>query len=184
MTERKQKLDAQLCKHSYDEATERVSRLASYATSRSLKKIGFGDYYSLAEELCKKDIIVLSISIRRLAEMTKSATHLKELKVRSFNTDNEKNHTETQESCWNIIGNILHGVEIDVMKDVGKYTSADIFDAMNNYEEIDAALSIKSDKFHKKTFSAVEFLICINTFLDGAEDILSKNRIFVGSLYE
>ncbi|MBC7314198.1 MAG: hypothetical protein H5U11_17055 [Rhizobium sp.] len=90
MTERKQKLDAQLCKHSYDEATERVSRLASYATSRSLKKIGFGDYYSLAEELCKKDIIVLSISIRRLAEMTKSAAHLKELKVRSFNTDNEK----------------------------------------------------------------------------------------------
>lgn len=184
MIVKEKKLNAQLCKHSFNEATERVARLASYATSRSLKKIGFGDYYSIAEELCKKDLIILSISIRRLAEMTKSSSELKKLQIKAITIDNDKNHVKTRENCWDIIGNILHGVEIDVMKDVGKYTSADIFEAMNNKDEIDAALTIESDKFHRKMFSAVEFLRCINTFLEKSEDILSENKIFVGSLYD
>lgn len=176
-------LNSQLCKHAYSEAVERIARLASYASSRSLQHLGFGEYFSLAEELCKKDLIILSISIRRLAEMTKSATILKNLRVKSVVTHPDNSKSITQENCWDIIGNILHGVEIDVFKDVGKYASKDLLEVIQNKDEIDAALSIRSEKFHRKTFALIDLLRCLNSFLDEAEDILAKNRIFVGSLY-
>ncbi|MBW6422625.1 hypothetical protein KX729_14295 [Rhizobium sp. XQZ8] len=184
MTSRVQNLNAQLCKHSYSEAVIAIARLASYATSRSLKHLGFGDYFWLAEELCKKDLILLSISIRRLAEMTKSSSNLKKLRLKAVLTDSDKKREITQENCWNIVGNIIHGVEIDVFKDIGKFAAKDIFEVMENKEEIDAALSVKSDTFHQKTFALIDLLRCLNTYLDDADDILAENKIFVGSLYE
>ncbi|KKX34079.1 hypothetical protein [Rhizobium sp. LC145] len=180
----KLKLNPQLCKHAYDEAVERIARLAAYATSRSLKILGFGDYFSLAEELCKKDLIILAISVRRLAEMTKSTSELKNLRIKAMITDERGNHTGGQENCWDIVGNILHGVEIDVFKDVGKYISEDFMEIMRNKDEIDAAISIKSEKFHKKMFKLTDFLRCINEYLDKADETLSDNGIFVSDLYQ
>jgi hypothetical protein len=176
------KLNGQLCTHSYNEAVERIARLASYSTSRNLKIIGFGDYFSIAEELCKKDLIILAISIRRLAEMTKSIHALKNKRIRAGNKNQSVPLSDSQENFWNIIGNIIHGVEIDVFKDIGKYVEKDMFKAVNNMEEIDAAICIKSDKFSAK-IQLTDFLKCLNTYLEEAEEILSDNRIFVGSLY-
>ncbi len=184
MTNVKLKLNPQLCKHSYNEAVERIARLASYATSRSLKHLGFGDYFSLAEELCKKDLIVLSISIRRLAEMTKSQTNLKKQRIKALRVDADEARRVGDENCWDLLGNIIHGIEIDVFKDIGKFTSKDIFEVMENKEEIDAALSIKSDKFHAKTFALTDLLRGLNDYLDEADQILADHKIFVGSLYE
>ncbi len=115
--------------------------------------------------------------------MTKTTEKLKRLILKSVNTDNSGNHHQTKENCWDLVGNILHGVEIDIFKDVGKYKSANIIEAIENTDEIDAAFSVKSDKYARKMFSSIDFLRCVNQFLEDAEEVLSENKIFVGSLY-
>jgi CRISPR/Cas system CSM-associated protein Csm2 small subunit len=178
------KLNSQLCSHAYNEAVEKIARLAAYATSRSLAAVGFGDYFHLAEELAQKDLIILCISTRRLAEMTKSNSNLKKKQVKSAYKKTDGTHHTTQVNCWDIIGNILHGVEIVIYKDTGKYTEKDILKAIENTDEIDAAISIKSDKFERKIFSLTDFLKCLNDYIDEANDILADNKIFLGSYYK
>ncbi|AYD01217.1 hypothetical protein NCHU2750_18290 [Neorhizobium sp. NCHU2750] len=116
--------------------------------------------------------------------MTKSQSALKSKQVRSAYKDASGKHQSRQENCWDIIGNILHGVEILIYKDVGKYVETDIMKIVENTDEIDAAIAIKSDKFSQKVFRLTDFLKCLNEYLDDANDILAQNKIFVGSLYK
>lgn len=49
-------------------------------------------------------------------------------------------------------------------------------------EEIDAAISIKSDKFDRKYFALTDLLVAINTYIESVSD--SVEGIFLGSAYE
>ena len=178
------RLNEQLCKHAYYETTERIARLACFATARSIEKIGFGEYCILSEELAKKDLIILSISLRRLSELTSSQGNLKSENIKIMKKSKSKNYSEHSDSCWNLIGNLIHGQEITITKEIPGKISDDILEMIQNTIEIDALISIKSDKFERKIFSAVDFIKAVNNYMETAESILSDSKIFVGSLYQ
>ncbi|NTJ42718.1 hypothetical protein G6L28_08950 [Agrobacterium larrymoorei] len=180
------KVDRDLCKHAYADTIESISRLASYATSRSLKDLGYGEYYNISENLCRKDLLILCISTRRFAEITNTVSALK-----SHNVSISDNVALTQggvrsDSAWNIIGNIIHGNEMKVFKDLGtiNYASGqiDLIKWLDTKEEIDAAISIKSDKFERKYFALMDLLTAINTYIESVSD--SVEGIYLGSAYE
>ena len=97
-------LNAALCKHAFATSVEALARLACYATSRNLKSIGYGEYYSVAEELCRSDIINLSISIRRMSELTKCQNILKEKSIEIIEFSSGKSKTDQSvrrtDSCY------------------------------------------------------------------------------------
>jgi len=180
------RMNTALCRLAYEDSIEAVARLATYSTSRPLKIFGRGEYYTISSELSKKDLIVLAISIRRLAELTKSQAILKAHELAHRMPASSSPSTDHKISCWKLIGNIIHSVEIEVFKDVGRllYGYTDILKAMENKEEIDVAITLKSDKDPEKLFRLNDFIIEINKYLEEANDILSDNGIFVGSTYE
>ncbi|MCZ7471937.1 hypothetical protein M0412_02780 [Agrobacterium sp. O3.4] len=180
------KVDRDLCKHAYADAVEAISRLASYATSRSLKILDHGEYYSVAENLCRKDLLILCISARRFAEITQTVPILKSKNVRISGEPSANSGKGRVDSAWNIIGNVIHGNEITVFKDFGtmEYVAGriDLNKWLDIKEEIDAAISIKSDKFDRKYFALTDLLVAINTYIESVSD--SVEGIFLGSAYE
>ncbi|MDK4701291.1 hypothetical protein PH562_03510 [Rhizobium sp. CNPSo 4062] len=179
-------MNAALCRLAYEDSVEALARLAAYSTSRPLKIFGYGEYYTISSELCKKDLIVLAISIRRLAELTKSQDILKAHEFVHRMPTSSSLSTDHKISCWKLIGNIIHSVEIEIIKDVGMllYGYTDILKVMENKEEIDVAITLKSDKDPEKLLRLNDFIIEINKYLEEANDILSDNGIFLGSAYE
>ncbi len=180
------KVDRDLCKHAYTDTIESISRLASYATSRNLKALGYGEYYNIAENLCRKDLLILCISTRRFAEITNTQSELKSRTV-SISDDVAKSQGGTRsDSAWNIIGNIIHGNEMKVFKDLGtmNYTAGqiDLVKWLDTKEEIDTAISIKSDKFDWKYFSLIDLLSAINNYIESVSD--SIEGVYLGSTYE
>ncbi|MEJ8311414.1 hypothetical protein [Agrobacterium larrymoorei] len=180
------RVDRDLCKHAYADTIESISRLASYATSRSLKALGYGEYYNIAENLCRKDLLILCISTRRFAEITNTVSELKSRTV-SISDDVAKSQGGTRSnSAWNIIGNIIHGNEMKVFKDLGTMNYAvgeiDLIKWLDTKEEIDTAISIKSDKFERKYFSLIDLLSAINNYIESVSD--SIEGVYLGSSYE
>jgi hypothetical protein len=183
------KLDKSLCRHAYHSAVESLARLSCYATSRNLIAIGHGEYYAVAEELFKKDILEIAISIRRLSELTGTQSVLKSTNMKVVQKDKETEIARKSDSLWNIIGNIIHGVQIDVVKSIGfmEYLdgkNTDLLKAIENKDEVDAMITIKSDKFSLKAFNSVEFCAKINIALDHINDHMADNGLFLGGAYE
>ncbi|GAK69296.1 hypothetical protein RRU01S_04_01180 [Agrobacterium rubi TR3 = NBRC 13261] len=186
MKKLKQKVDRDLCKHAYNDTIEAVSRLAAYATSRSLKILGHGEYYTVAENLCRKDLLILGISARRFAEISQTTSSLKSRNVRISDQVSKEAGEKKSDSAWNIIGNIIHGNEITIFKELGKLEYAadriDIFTSVTMTEEFDAAISIKSDKFERKYFILTDLLGAINSYIEEVSD--SIDGVYLGSAYE
>jgi len=180
-------INKSLSKHAYSDALEAISRIACFTTSRNLKVLGRGEYYTIGQELLKKDLLILAISVRRLAELTQSQDILKNKAVNIRARHRAKNQ-EKAESCWNLIGNIVHGVDVTIFKDVGYMKlRAEILDFDTYYhttDECDAALSITSDKHGSKTLKLTDFLVQINSYVEEANEILSDNGIYIGSGWE
>ncbi|BCH59153.1 hypothetical protein RvVAT039_02620 [Agrobacterium vitis] len=181
----KKSLDRALCRHAFDDTVVSTARLAAYSTSRSLKAIGHGEYYNISEDICKKDLLILSISVRKLAEITETTSKLKEKSIQCMKPEQEKNNISSI-SVWDLIGNIIHGVEIDVVKNIGMalYAHSDPLKASRSKEEIDAAVIIKSDKFPRRAFKLNDFISHINTYTDEANDKMSEHGIYLGSGFE
>lgn len=179
-------MNAALCRLAFEASVEAIARLAAYSTSRPLKAFGYGEYYSISSELCKKDLIMLAISVRRLAELTKSQHNLRAYEFIHRMPTSPSPSTDHKISCWKLIGNIIHSIEIEIIKDVGVflYSRTDMLKAMDSVEEIDVAIILKSDKDPEKLFKLNDFIIEINKYLEEANDILSDNGIFLGSAYE
>jgi hypothetical protein len=176
------KLNEQLCKHSYYETNERIARMACFSTSKNIEKIGYGEYQTVAEELAHKDLIVMAISVRRLAELTKSQNLLKKRNLHIVKSDSRDNSQMTNDNCWNLIGNIIHGQEIGITKEIPRYISENLFEMIRNRIEVEAIIDVKSEKSQIKVFSAVHILKELVSYMEEVEDILSKNKIFVGSM--
>jgi hypothetical protein len=189
--EQKKRLDATLCKHAYTDTIEALARIAAFTTSRSLEKIGHGEYYSISEELFKKDIILFSISIRRLAELThtKHILNSRNLKTLTNLMDNDKETQRGTENCWNLIGNIIHSSNIIILKSESTIShmfslEADILEIMQNKKERDAVIIVKSEKFPNKTIQMIDFCVAINEATDEINDVMSDEGVFVGHTYE
>lgn len=182
----KHKVDRDLCKHAYTDTVEAVSRLAAYATSRSLKVLGHGEYYTVAENLCRKDLLILSISARRFAEISQTTYALKSRNIRISDQVSMEARERKSDSAWNIVGNIIHGNELTIFKEVGKLEYAagkvDAFTSVMMTEEFDAAISIKSDKFERKYFALTDLLEAVNSYIEEVSD--SIEGVYLGSAYE
>lgn len=181
------KMNAALCRLAYEDSVEALARLAAYSTSRPLKIFGYGEYYTISSELCKKDLIILAISIRRLAELSKSQDILKTYEFSCHvPTSSHPASRDYKISCWKIIGNIIHSIEIEAIKDIGMflYAFSDPLKAIESKEEIDVAITLKSDKGPQKIFRLNDLIIEINKYIEDASDILSDSGIFLGSAYE
>ncbi|MDO1584424.1 hypothetical protein [Rhizobium oryzicola] len=157
--------------------------MACFATSKNIEKIGNGEYQIVSEELAHKDLIILAISIRRLAELTKSQHLLKKRNLKIVKSESYKNDQQATDNCWNIIGNIIHSQDIVLTKHIPQCLSNDIYEMMKNRIEVEAIIDVKSDRKHTKTFSAVHFLKELVSYMEEIEDILSDNKIYVGSLF-
>jgi len=179
-------LNKNLSKHAYSDAVEAISRVACFTTSRNLQFLGRGEYYTIAEELFRKDLLVLGISVRRLAELTKSQNMLQSRTIKILTHQNDQ-VTERIDTCWNLIGNIVHGLEIEIYKDLGRWAlrmgNIDFHTYWEATEESDAAISIKSDKHGYKSLKMSDFLVKINSYVEEANEVLSDNGIYVGSTW-
>ncbi len=180
----KRSLDRVLCRHAFDDAVVATARLAAFSTSRSLKSIGHGEYYNISSDLCKKDLLIAAISIRKLAELTNTTSALKSKQIRFFDSKKQKESAQSI-SSWDLIGNIIHGIELEIVKDTMFLLSfTDILEAINNTEEIDAIVIIKSDKFPRKLFQLNDFISHLNDYTEEANEEMASNGVFLGSLYE
>ncbi|GEO86759.1 MULTISPECIES: hypothetical protein [Alphaproteobacteria] len=178
-------LDKTLCRHAFDDAVVAIARLAAFSTSRSLKAIGHGEYYTISADLCKKDLLIAAISVRKLSEITSTSSTLKNNSVR-FLENKTQQKLASSISVWDLIGNIIHGVELEIIKNIGMFmfASTDPLRAMNSTDEIDAAVIIKSDKFDRRAFKLNDLISHVNTYIEEANDEMAKHRIFLGSGYE
>lgn len=185
MTSSRLKLDHSICRHVFDDAVVYTARLAAFSTSRSLGAIGYGEYYSISSDLCKKDLLLASISIRKLAEITQTSSFLKAISIKIVDEEQSNEKGQTASSAWDIIGNIIHGVEIELIKNTAMFLFArtDPLRAMESKEEIDAVVIIKSDKFPRKLFQLNDLLIALNKFTEEADEKLTDNGIYISSSY-
>ncbi|WP_417669288.1 hypothetical protein [Roseibium sp.] len=161
-----------------------MSRLSAFCTSRSLAVIGYGEYYAVSEELCKRDLLLVSVSIRKLAEIADLRDYLRRgnITLVEFGAGRA---IKASISVWDILGNIIHGVELRVLKIKNELSSdEDLLRAMADKSEIDAVIAIKSDKFPRRMFPLIELLKILNDFMEEVEEKLSENGVFVGSGYD
>ncbi|MGV0819295.1 hypothetical protein [Martelella sp. AMO21009] len=165
-----------LCKYAYNDATEHLARSAAFATSRSANSIGSGRYLDIAEELFRRDMTLLALSLRRLAELTYEPAILKQKQIKITQNSITKN-----DNIHNIIGNLIHGSNFSLLKNIRK-TTMDINEIINSPDrEIDIIFSIKNEKFPSKFIKSVEFLEAVNESLDEFEDILADGGVYVGT---
>lgn len=79
-------------------------------------------------------------------------------------------------------------MDIDVIKNLGMrlYTldqEQDLLKALDNKDEIDTVLSVKSDKFHRKYLKLLDLCEKINEVIEEINDVMSDNGVFLGSGY-
>src|ERR671911_44917 len=103
------KLNKELCRQSYLDVVEYSARLAAFATSSFSDIIGHGHYESRAAELAVRDIIFLSISLRRLVELTKQYGIIKSKEIACFTAHRVDGVLVFKESdhkfnAWEIVG--------------------------------------------------------------------------------
>jgi len=59
-----------------------------------------------------------------------------------------------------------------------------LYEAVQEKEETDALITIKSDKFPEKSFNLTELCTKINEILDEINDFMGDNGLYFGSIYE
>jgi hypothetical protein len=187
-----------LCKQAYNDVVEYTARLASYATSRLSDVIGDGHYEARANELAVRDIIILSISVRRLTELTGKYDLIRGLNVPFFTAHRVDGNLLFDDSdhvfnAWEIIGNIIHAKTLLMVKNDADFhlefvdRKRDPYYLFNLYRQkkiIDGVCIVESDRGNIKAFQAFKFVKVIVEFTDKIDDFLSDNQIFVGSMFE
>ncbi|UCI23197.1 hypothetical protein [Mesorhizobium sp. B2-8-5] len=191
-------MNKDLCTQAYSDILDFSARLAAYSTSSFPEVIGHGHYESRAKQLAIRDLILLCISVRRLAELTKQHTLLKNKSVPGFNSFEKDGLLEIKDSeksfnAWEIVGNIIHAKTIDVINSDAEFSiylrghPSDILDHYNlmpSRKSINGIIIIVSDRGYVKYFEIYKFVKIIVDFTDQMDDFLAENKIFVGQLYE
>ncbi|WP_204310733.1 hypothetical protein, partial [Escherichia coli] len=68
----------------YNDSVDAVARLATFCTSDYVKKIGHGQYEDRAVSMASRDMMLMCISLRRLAELTATQAMLRQEQIRAF----------------------------------------------------------------------------------------------------
>jgi hypothetical protein len=130
----------------------------------------------------------MAISVRRLAELTRNEKILKSKIIKIVIIEDKIESERKTENVWNIVGNVIHGAKIETEKRLGimKYHMGIIglYEAVQEKEETDALITIKSDKFPEKSFNLTELCTKINEILDEINDFMGDNGLYFGSIYE
>jgi hypothetical protein len=189
-------LDAELCKQAFYDSTEATARLAAFCTARYSEVIGHGYYETRATELAIRDTILLCISLRRLAELTKTQKKLKAEELRSFIAKRDETGLYFEDSdyrynLWEIIGNIVHAKNMIIINDditfKQRFGHAEkdievLFRLIHQRKHVESVFLIESDRGDIKFFRGINLIKSVVDYLDKAEDTLSDNGIYVGHL--
>lgn len=191
-------MDKQLCSQAYKDVIEYSARIACYATSNISEQIGHGHYESRARELAVRDVIILCISVRRLAELTKTFPLLKKYNFMSCTPHRRNESLEFDESdhslnLLKVINGIIHSNLIYIASTDEEFYSIFqreedgiryLYDRVMNRKSITPILIIKSDRGFLAPFQLFRFVHALISYSDEADDVLADNNIFVGQLYE
>jgi hypothetical protein len=187
-------MDEGLCRQTYGDIVDLCARLAAYGTSSFPDLIGHGHYESRAKELATRDIIFLAISVRRMAELTKSYALLKGKSIPRFTAHRRDKRLEIEEAdesfdAWMVVGNIIHAKTIKILKDDADFVitlgrrpenTIESYNLLMNRHNLNGIVIIESDRGEYSFFEIYKFIKVIVDFTDDIDDLLADNKIYVG----
>lgn len=189
-------MNKDMCVQAYNDSTEAVARLASFCTSDYIKKIGSGYYQSRASTLASRDMILMCISLRRLAELTSQQTVLRQDQIHAFVPKLRGSRLEIADSgqsysAWDVIGNVVHARLLEIVTDDAQLKHLlsmtkdfdSLWQAIENKRQIEPVCFIQSDK-GTKGFRSLHLIRTAVKFLEEIEDVLADNKIFVGEGFD
>lgn len=194
----KRTIDKMAAKIAFDETVELTARVAAFASANFMATVGLGQVIDKAERLAQRDLILLSLSVRRLAEICRLQRSLKDVHVTHVRPYAKWNGAGfypigKKTAVWSLIGVLLHHLDFRVYKNDAAVKSllamfrGDIMrslKAIQNARDIQAVCYIKSDKGEPVLFSVVDFVRPITDFIEEAEEVLGDQDIHVGTLAE
>jgi len=192
----KQKLDKEAAKIAFQETLELSARVAAFATANFVAGIGYGQIIRRAEELAQRDLVLLALSTRRLAELCELKQSLKKMyvaHVRPFTKQDGAGFypIKKKSSVWTLIGVILHHLQFSVFKNdtavkllLGHFKEDIVghYRALLKAKDITAVCYIQSDRGGPFLFSIAELVRLITDFIETAEEVLGDSDVYVGSL--
>ena len=187
-------MDKFLCTQAYNDSVDAVARLATFCTSDYVKKIGHGQYEDRAVSMASRDMMLMCISLRRLADLTATQAMLRQEQIRAFTPKRQGENLDVADaghgySAWDILGNVIHAKLLLIVTDDAElkhllYATNDIdsiLQAITKRKQIEPVCFIKSDK-GAKGFRSLHLVKAAVRYLEDIEDVLGDNRIFVGGL--
>jgi hypothetical protein len=178
----------------FDETIEHTARVAAFASSSMIDFDKEKHVVYFAEKLCHRDLTMLALSMRRLAELCSLQENLKKAfipHVRPY-TILEKTGfypIKKKSNIWALIGVIIHHLDFRIFKTDASvrallgYFKGDVFShyqALTKSKDIVAACLIKSDKGEPVLFSIGDFVREAAEFINVAEAKLSDLEVYVG----
>ncbi len=191
----KPKIDKASAKLAFNETLEHSARVAAFSNANFTSAVGRSQVVYKAEELAQRDLILLALSTRRLAELCELKQSLQTLYVAHVRPYTKLDTAgfypiKKRSSMWILIGMMLHHLEFKVYKNDAAVKSllgffkGDIcsaYKAGTSSRDVAAACYIRSDKGEPILFSISDFVRHITKFIEVAEDTLGDFEIYVGN---
>mgnify|MGYP003700610405 CR=1 FL=1 len=194
------RIERDLARHAYDGVVERCARLNSFAGNLD-KDLEFGDILSRQESLAVDDIIVLSISARRLVSVCGIDLARKDWRVRKRRLgfqDDKVCETALDEyiNLGKLFGIIIHSEVLDIVdSDFSAVLKLDAtLDTIGVMEWLHRngqrfgyfkpKMVVRSDRSGFLMFNISDFVSCIDEFLlPEANDICQSGGLFLEDEY-
>ena len=185
-------IDKSIVLREYNASLDMCARLGAYASARFLEFTGDGDYLQKADELAHRDLLLLAISMRRLAELTSTRDLLQGKYFREgpyFSPDDKSGFAsrfKAEINCWDILNKVIHGRDFFAFKtdhDVRKLaikSDAEIESWYRSYQvrkDIPAMFAVKSDRGTMELFTTAALIAKCVEYLDEAKELLLEEGI-------
>ena len=181
----------------FNDTVELAARLVAFATSRSHAIEGDTPIQRVSEQLAHRDLIAISLSVRRLAEITETQNTAKDTfvpQVRPYASLEKAGFYPIKEkiSVWKLIGVIIHHQEFEIFKDdakvrlafgAGKGDFYKMYKIALAKRHINAVCIVKSDESEFVQFAVADYVQSIVKIIEVTERKLSDLDIYVG-VYE
>ena len=179
----------------FNDTVELAARLAAFATSRSHAIERDTPIQRVSEQLAHRDLIAISLSVRRLAEISDTQVTAKNTfvsQVRPYASLERAGFYPIKKkfSVWKLIGVIIHHQEFEVFKDdakvrialgAGKGDFYEMYKIALSKRHIDAVCMVKSDESELVLFAVADYIQSIAKIIEVTEQKLGDLDVYVGA---